>query len=210
MRRFWAKKQPSHEDGDYDIDNAALPLERPASVSYAHEHCRESDIDFNFLFAYILISFLLATNANQLAKALREMSSIDIVDPYKFCKFDSNKYLGRFPRFSYCIDQVSRQIYLLFLLRLPSMYFERVARVFFMLVKDSQHPNYTHDNMNDIKVMERFDGLWLDFLGTLLTELNTLSIVATLLLSLVTALASFMFLTNVFSAPSFRCSRSQM
>ena len=196
MRRFWSKKQPSHENEDYEIGNAALQFEVPASVClYVHKHGREI---YLFITYILFISFF--ETGNRLPKIVADLSSIDIVDPYQFCRFNPNKHLGRFPWFSYCIDQVARQVYLLLLFRLPSMYFERVTRVFCMLVKDGQHVK----NMDGINVVERFDGLWLDFISTLVTELNTLNIVAALLLSLVLTLVFYKFFcvcsTNVFAS----------
>ena len=118
---------------------------------------------------------LLAINIPTYARILSR--TLPIHDPYRFYTFDSTNYPGSLPWVRYAMDQMARQIYRHIFLRIPSMYLERLIRVFFIPWQMEPH------NETPTLVMEIFTGQWADFVATLSTELNTMNIVATLLLS---------------------------
>lgn len=108
-------------------------------------------------------------------------------DPYSFCSIDGfhegPNYTWWMWTFHYS-DQIVRQLYSHFLLRLPSMYFTRVPRIF-RLAK------FRHMDVKKLEVegagtsqaLTFFHQLRTEFIDALLKEWKTLNLVSALLLS---------------------------
>ena len=85
------------------------------------------------------------------------------------------------------IDMVLRQIYRHILLRIPSMYFSRVSRVFRTArIREGEFQNLQKTGeLDETPQMRRFRDLWVDFIDQLIKEWKTLNVISALLLSYV-------------------------
>lgn len=108
------------------------------------------------------------------------------VDPYDLwvTRYENHR---PYSAFSNAIDMILRQVYRHVLLRIPSMYFSRVSRVFRtarISGKDIQDMRGTGE-LDATPQMVRFRDLWVDFIDQLIKEWKTLNVIAALLLSYV-------------------------
>jgi len=105
-------------------------------------------------------------------------------DPYDFSVYHWNETA----QILNILDQIVRQSYRHFLFRMPSMYFSRVAKVFYnsrIKVEDlTQLKKAGKLDPNEVTpAIRRFRALWNEFVDTLVEEWKTLNIISTLLLS---------------------------
>lgn len=107
------------------------------------------------------------------------------LDPYGFRTVDSF-YEGRWYSWqawtSYYFDQAIRQSYRHILLKLPSMYFTRVSKIF-RLAKVRGTDVEKLRGAGTSEALRDFQTLWSDFVDTLIKEWKTLNVVSALLLS---------------------------
>lgn len=108
------------------------------------------------------------------------------VDPYDLwaTRYENHR---PFAPFFNGVDMIFRQVYRHILLRIPSMYFSRVSRVFRtarISDKDIQDMRGTGE-LDATPQLVRFRDLWVEFIDQLIKEWKTLNIIAALLLSYV-------------------------
>lgn len=139
-------------------------------------------------------------------------------DPYSFCSIQhpcEDEWDARYTLFTHYSNQIVRQIYSHFLLKLPSIYFTRISRVF----KEAKISGEDIDNltvMSASRDVEVFEERWTEFVGLLVEEWKTLNIISALLLPYVKAYSFFLDLDLIFiaqshfdSAANRRCCKSR-
>jgi hypothetical protein len=121
------------------------------------------------------------------------------LDPYRFTGWiNIEDFARRRDVVVKYADLVTRQVYRHFLLRLPSIYFSRVSRVFEdarvskpemdrLIEKRLEGHEFPRDwNEDNVpKSLVRFKDSWEDFVQTIIKEWKTFNIVSALLLSCV-------------------------